>query len=198
MKHVKTTIDELLARARRWHFKYPTDPDYIPISESMVDAIAKYRITEGEFSETSLLKNHHRADFTGCPVELRRWYRSFYRALKAHGLPVYAHTCFRSPELQEHLRQRGLSQLGSGAHQRAAAIDVVHGYYHWAPDRNFWRVLGVIGKQVAHTENLDLVWGGDFKTLYDPAHWELADWRSRAKVIPHEKTEFLPTTKRVL
>ena len=45
-------------------------------------------------------------------------------------------------------------------------------------------MIGGVGKEVARKMGLRVTWGGDFKSLYDPAHWELTDWRTVRKPDP--------------
>lgn len=72
------------------------------------------------------------------------------------------------------------AKAGQSAHNYGLAIDLIHGIFGWDIPRESWELIGHIGKEVATQNGLKLVWGGDWKTLWDPAHWEVAGWREIA------------------
>jgi len=101
------------------------------------------------------------------------------------GIPMFAQTVVRTRKMQAHLYRNGLSKNDGTkeyAHQHCAA-DIVHSKYAWKISEDQWKLLGHIGKEVAHLRGIAIVWGGDWKDPYDPAHWELAQWRERAKEV---------------
>lgn len=69
---------------------------------------------------------------------------------------------------------------GRSPHQFGMAVDIAHLTRAWDLTAKEWAVIGLIGKEVARKRKIRIVWGGDFKSIYDPAHWELADWKERA------------------
>lgn len=113
--------------------------------------------------------------------ELVRFLVAFLRELKRRGLPFYPHCLFRGEDEQERLFREGRSRAkwGQSAHNVGMAVDVVHFSRHWDLTEKEWAVLGLIGKETARKLNLKVTWGGDW-SFYDPAHWELTDWRKRA------------------
>lgn len=98
------------------------------------------------------------------------------------GVPMFAHSVVRTQGEQNKVFLEGHSKKDGNApyaHQRAAC-DVVHSIHAWNLTRDQWNVIGHVGKEVAKQLGLDVVWGGDWKDPWDPAHWELADWRTRS------------------
>ncbi|MFD1881004.1 M15 family metallopeptidase [Paracoccus pacificus] len=77
------------------------------------------------------------------------------------------------------------------AHNIGEAVDVVHGLYHWDMSLDEWRFLHALGVRVLDRLNagvpaadrLRLEWGGNWSSLYDPAHWEIWDFRSRRRPL---------------
>lgn len=70
------------------------------------------------------------------------------------------------------------AKWGSSPHNCGMAVDLVHGVYAWEIPKLCWSMLGHIGKEVAAQQGVKITWGGDWD-FYDPAHWELSDWKSR-------------------
>lgn len=101
------------------------------------------------------------------------------------GVPMYVHTMVRTKQEQRRLFEGGFTNHNGDhgfAHQHCA-IDLVHGQYAWNMNVDQWAVIGHIGKEVARLRGIDIKWGGDWKRPYDPAHWELAQWRQRAMEV---------------
>jgi hypothetical protein len=108
--------------------------------------------------------------------ELREWARAFIRRAARVSVPLFVAEAERSRERQRELQKAGRSKLSLGAHCYGLAVDVVHSTKGWSLTAAQWALLGQLGKEVARARNLRLVWGGDWE-FYDPAHWELRDWR---------------------
>jgi hypothetical protein len=106
---------------------------------------------------------------------------AFVNECRQQGIPVYAHNMFRTPDEQYDMFVRGVSKNdGSGPYAHMGfAVDIVHAIHHWNIDRRAWDIMGHIGYEVAFRLNLDMEWGGQWADPWDPAHWELADWRQR-------------------
>lgn len=104
--------------------------------------------------------------------------RSFVKALQAHGVPARCTEVYRGKERQNALKAQGRSRasFGQSAHNYGMACDVIHADLGWDMNRVQWALFGIIGKEIARRQHLSLVWGGDWD-FWDPAHWELADWR---------------------
>lgn len=120
------------------------------------------------------------APYTGVHPELLQFSKAFLADLKARGWPFYAHEYLRDRKAQDDAFKRGVSKakFGQSAHNYGMAVDIVHYGRFWLLDPKEWALLGLIGKDVAKRRNIKITWGGDWK-FYDPAHWELTDWKER-------------------
>jgi hypothetical protein len=107
--------------------------------------------------------------------------RRMARQLK---VPVFAHNMIRDLGYQQQLFDEGVSKAkpGKSPHQYGCAVDIVHGTKAWNLTKEQWLLMGHIGKELATHLGVDVVWGGDWK-FYDPAHWELANWREVKKLM---------------
>lgn len=137
------------------------------------------------FTAEHVLLQHERADWQHVRPDVRRFYGQFYWALRRRGIPMWAHTAWRTAEEQAALVSAGRSQTPPpvAAHVQGAAVDVVHSRFAWSLSRDEWRLVGKIGKAVAARQGIDIVWGGDWD-FYDPAHWEIRGWRTEVAVGP--------------
>lgn len=98
------------------------------------------------------------------------------------GIPVFPHCIVRTYDDQASVYARGVSRDsptdGLWPH-RFAAVDIIHGTlgYMDAPViPHAWSIIGHLGKEVAHSMGIKIIWGGDWK-FYDPAHFELEGWK---------------------
>jgi len=177
---------EILTRARR-HLDLSFKPDD-QLDANTLAVINEYRMAPHRFLDARYYRQIERADYRGAPDQLKTFCYYFYQATRKRGFPVYAHTVWRSPQLQRQLKREGKSNLSSGAHQRSAAVDFVHLHHHWEMHRHCWEYLGEIGKNVARTHGIDIEWGGDWEDPYDPAHWELAQWEDLPEIPEDHST----------
>jgi hypothetical protein len=170
----------LVERFRQMHYariEWPTASD----------ELHKYKQPAHTQRANYMLKLHERADWAGTDPELKEFARKFLNALRRNDVPMYVHTAYRTPSLQAALKAKGLSQLLSGPHQRGAALDIVHAHYHWNCSNQFWDYIGAVGKQVIKANRYNIEWGGDWN-FYDPAHWQLKNWRDKPVVDQHSPT----------
>lgn len=92
--------------------------------------------------------------------------------LHAQGIEVEVRETYRTPERQNRLRRKGKSMVRAGRskHQYGMAVDIVpvrkNGSFDWS-NKKKWGKIGRAG------EALGLTWGGRWKKLYDPGHFEL-------------------------
>lgn len=80
----------------------------------------------------------------------------------------------RSPERQAQLYKEGKSQTLKSKHLIGRAVDLgvlKDGVITW--DKDSYRILAACVKQAAKELNVNIVWGGDFRTFYDGPHFEL-------------------------
>lgn len=103
------------------------------------------------------------------------------RMAKRFYVPLYAHTMRRTMQEQFDLLARKVTRDspadGLWPHQWHA-VDIVHGILHWQMEKKSWAAIGHVGKELAKDRGFDIVWGGDWK-FYDPAHWEIRDWKNQ-------------------
>lgn len=140
------------------------------------------------------MKQRYRADWAHCDPRLMVFAATFVHMAARRNVPLYVHTALRSRAAQEAVKASGASRAayGRSPHNIGEAVDVVHGVFHWDMNSEEWKFLYALGRLAeAHvnvslkTQNkLVLTWGGNFRSLYDPAHWEIADFRSRPGVPP--------------
>lgn len=57
-------------------------------------------------------------------------------------------------------------------HQLGLAVDVVPYPVNYEDKKSFYQLAGCV-KTIAKQLNIDVVWGGDFKSIIDMPHWEL-------------------------
>lgn len=129
-----------------------------------------------------------RADREGAHPDILEFERCFIRAMAKLGIPMFASEVNRSWLRQDELFALGHSRAkgGQSAHNKGCAVDLVHSVRGWDLDRKSWDLIGHIGKETAKGRGLHIVslaWGGDWG-FYDPAHWEVKDWRMVAKQFP--------------
>lgn len=175
--------------------------------EAFYDVLQKYRVQEDYFLSENYMELNERADYTAADHDLMVFTGKLIKALRARGLPFYVHTCWRSPALQETLMRQGKSGLKSGAHQKSAAVDLVHCHYHWNLPDQVWFYVGLLGREIIKREGLKITWGGDWdgdnipvlkdrdERFWDPAHWQVKHWRKLADVPSHgrKKANMTPT-----
>ena len=98
------------------------------------------------------------------------------------GIPLFPHCIVRRYDEQVAAYTRGMSRDspadGLWPH-KAFAVDIIHGVLGWMDNPiiyDAWAIVGHLGKEVAHSMDIDIEWGGDWKWR-DAAHFELKGWR---------------------
>lgn len=194
-----TEFKELIFKARRSHDAPSTA--YERFSDQFQDGI-KWDIPArlafpSHFNTPENLSQNDRADWQHTDEFLQMFAARLIEALRRRQIPFYVHEAFRTREKQQAAFKRGNSraQWPRAPHCQGAAVDIVHGIYHWNLTPAEWRLVGILGKDVLarlnaslpKNERRNLKWGGDFETFYDPAHWELKDWRNNVRVLDPTK-----------
>lgn len=134
------------------------------------------------------------ADWQQVDLRLMRWSAVFIELARKRGIPLYVHCAMRTEAEQAKVNAAGNSKVPypRSAHNIGEAVDIVHGVFHWTLTEREWAMLHVLGlraldlvnRDLKKIDKLHLAWGGHFKTLYDPAHWEITDYRARVKRLP--------------
>jgi len=151
-------------------------------------------------------KQGHRADWANVDPRLQRWAAMVVMAARKRGIPLYVHCALRGKDEQDRLVAEGFSRstYPNGAHNIGEAVDIVHSVYDWRATKDEWFFIHTLGQdclrrlnaglpvkptKLAPLGKLHLNWGGDDQTAkdtfrWDPAHWEISDFRNRRRVLP--------------
>lgn len=138
------------------------------------------RLTAPEVVASAAFKRREwQASDKGSHDYIVRFGRRLCQTLQARGLPFFPIEWIRDAARQNQLKKEGrsLASFGSSPHNFGMAVDIVHFGKYWDCTPKEWAVIGLIGKEVARKLEIKVTWGGDW-SFYDPAHWELTDWRS--------------------
>lgn len=146
---------------------------------------------------SAYLRHGEKADWQSVDYRLQAWAALFVEIARRKDIPLFVHSAFRTKAEQDALVERGVSRARwpLSAHNIGEAVDIVHGEYAWSLTNDEWKLLGIIGREAERRINarlkaanrLILNWGGDegpgdtFR--WDPAHWEIADFRTRRREI---------------
>ncbi|TNE66278.1 MAG: hypothetical protein EP336_10400 [Rhodobacteraceae bacterium] len=178
----KKVIQRFIRRALRRVTPRATDLQEKPILRLPKDYIAAAQSLSAPLvmKETRTLEKIRQGEnFEGVHPQIVDFYRAFQKELKRRNIPFYAFEFKRSLQRQARLLKAGVTKArpGQSPHQYGLAVDLVSVTDHWGLTKKQWAVIGAIGKEVARKRGCDIEWGGDW-SFYDPAHWQLANWRS--------------------
>lgn len=142
------------------------------------------------FLKTTVYESQQwRANRDGAHLLIKEFERALIKRLAELGIPAFAHAMVRTKDEQKKAFDGGFSNFDGSkpfVHEHCA-VDVVHSQFGWNMSRPHWLIFGHVGKEVAKMRQIDIIWGGDWVTKKwpegDPAHWELAQWRERAKEV---------------
>lgn len=146
------------------------------------------------FKTEQYMQQRVRADYAHTDPRLMVFGATLVQMAQKRQIPLYVHTALRSEREQNKAKAAGNSKAsyGRSPHNIGEALDIVHGVFHWSMNRSEWALLHALGRLALDNVNtrlkaankLELVWGGGFKSLYDPAHWEISDFRQRLSRLP--------------
>lgn len=131
------------------------------------------------FLQTERYKSQQtRAIRAGCHPDIIEFERKLIKKMLKLGVPMFCHSALRDSDEQNALYVKGHSKArgGQSPHNYGLAADVVHSVKAWDLSRAQWAVVGHVGKELAASLGIKIEWGGDWE-FYDPAHWQLANWR---------------------
>ncbi|MES0175721.1 M15 family metallopeptidase [Mesorhizobium sp. M0006] len=119
-----------------------------------------------------------RADRKDAHADILLFEKVLVRRMKTLDVPMFAPEMWRTMDDQNSAYVRGVTKAkaGESAHNWGCAVDIVHGIKGWDLSIAQWKIIAHVGKELATQNGLRLVWGGDWQ-FWDPAHWELANWR---------------------
>lgn len=141
-----------------------------------------------------------RADRKGAHPNILIFEKLFIRRMQNVTVPVFAHNMIRDLGHQQRLFDEGVSKAkpGQSPHQYGCAVDIVHGTKAWKLTDEQWLLMGHIGHELAGQLGIKLVWGGNDgpgdKFAWDPAHWQLANWRDVKAVMDDAEQDSEPLT----
>jgi len=160
------------------------------------------------FTSEPHLRQDLRADWQQTDPRMQLFAASLIEVLRAQNIPMWVHCAFRTKGEQEtaFLGKNSKLRWPNAAHCQGRAVDIVHGKFAWELTRQEWNHIGKIGKDVLARINrnrlvkdrFDLVWGGDWTSPWDPAHWELKDWRENMHPNPLPQTPVRKTPRSIL
>lgn len=121
-----------------------------------------------------------RANIVGAHPDILEFAKRLVARMRKQDVPLFVLNCVRGEAAQEEYFKTGMSRAryGQSAHNYGMAVDIIHGRKAYDLDRKSWDLLGHIGKEISVQAGIPITWGGDWKSLWDPAHWELEEWRS--------------------
>lgn len=151
-------------------------PDVI----TYADAVKDIRNLDFCLSQ-KFLDQQMRAVRDGAHPDILEFERVLIRRMRKLGVPMFAHCVMRGDvdQMRAYVSGHSNARPGESPHNHGCAVDIIHGTRAWSIPRKSWEVVGHVGKEVSKAKGIPIVWGGDFKRLWDPAHWELANWRVR-------------------
>lgn len=146
-----------------------------PVPGSFNDELDK--MTDIAFLKTRLYQAQQwRVRRDGLHPSLQIFEPLLIKRMETLGVPMFCHCAVRTPDEQAKVFAEGFSKLRYGPHNAGLAVDIIHGVRAWNLSRKQWALIGHIGKELAQSRGLKLVWGGDWKDPWDPAHWEVKGW----------------------
>ena len=145
------------------------------------------------FKTNAWLRQCERADWAHCDPRLMVWSAVLIHMAMKRQIPLYVHCALRDEATQTAVRKSGNSKVAypNSAHNIGEAVDIVHGTLHWDMSKSEWSLLHVLGKLALDRVNatlkrdnkLSLTWGGSW-SFYDPAHWEVSNYKQRTRRLP--------------
>lgn len=127
------------------------------------------------------------ANVLGAHPHIVEFTRKFVKRMASLNIPVFAHCIVRTYDEQLGAYVRGASKDspadGLWPHM-GLAVDIIHCRMAWFESqphaKDMWAVWGHIGKEVAHSMDIDIEWGGDWAKFLDAAHFQLRNWKEIA------------------
>jgi hypothetical protein len=149
-----------------------------PPDELRFTAPERLRVGPAFMTSDRYLRYHNRADWQQTDPRIQLFAARLIETFRKRQIPLYVHAAFRTKEVQQEKFKQGHSkvQWPRASHCQGKSVDIVHAGYHWDMSKDEWALIGKVGKELAHRLGLEVTWGGDW-SFYDPAHWELSDWR---------------------
>jgi len=144
--------------------------DYSTAMRSMID---RAYIDSRKYGD-----QQRRADRIGAHPDILEFEKRLVTRFRKQLIPLFALCVNRGEHDQNQAYVQGHSKAkwGESAHNYGMAVDVIHCVKAYNLERKAWDLIGHYGKEISVQAGIPIVWGGDWK-FYDPAHWELANWK---------------------
>ncbi len=180
MRHLRRAIQRLIRRTENkgradCTQRAPVEVFKLPLTfQDAAKALSTPSVVQGLDYREKVVKTVR----DGTHPKIVEFYQKFNRELKNRGIPMYAFCFYRSAKRQNNLYAMGntKAKAGDSPHNWGLAVDIVHTQRFWDLTPREWAVIGAIGKEVARRMKLKVNWGGDWD-FYDPAHWQLENWK---------------------
>ena len=167
--------------------RFATVPD--PVDNEEWDTPARLRAV-AFLSSASYAAQQQRADWQQCDPRMELLAaRVVLRAAKL-GIPLYVHSAFRTKAEQDDLIRRKVTKARypRSAHNIGEAFDLVHGTYQWNMTVREWAYLRWLVMEELRKINAKLPKARKLQLGqyigWDPAHFEVADYRDRIRRMP--------------
>lgn len=169
----------------------PFPPD-LPVPATYSEAL-RGLVNKARLQSQMWAQQQYRANRVGAHPDLLEFERVFIKRMSKLGVPLFAAEVVRSSQRQEELFALGNSRAkgGQSAHQYGCAVDIVHSIRGWNLAPKEWAVIGHVGKELIVSKGFAMTsnaWGGDW-SFWDPAHWQIADWRNQVTDYPWPKLD---------
>lgn len=118
----------------------------------------------------------------GVHEDIIRFASLFIKRMRGAGIPMFASEMMRDRKRQDELFAQGRSSAPAGMspHQYGLAVDIIHSKKGWKLTKREWEIYGHIGDEVAQMAGLKIESGKTWTKPWDPAHWQIIDWREIA------------------
>lgn len=177
---IQRLIRRVMGRDARPILRAQSKPVITRLPDNYADAVRSL----SDPAVVSSLRFRKRAvwDQTGSVPDIVRFANALTQALNKRGFPMFVFHGWRDGIEQQRLFDQGVSKARSGQspHNHGMAVDIIHFSRAWDLTRREWDLIGAIGRETARKLHMDITWGGDWN-FYDPAHWELFDWKQRGQ-----------------
>lgn len=153
----------------------------LDVRQPLTYAQALAGLVDRPFLETERWQEQQRrAVRDGAHPDILEFERVFIRKMAKLGIPMFASEVMRSAKRQDELFALGTSRArgGQSAHQVGCAVDLVHSVKGWAMSKKEWELVLHTGREVAVAKGLKVENLADLTGGFDPAHWQLKDWKA--------------------
>mgnify|MGYP000417041792 FL=1 len=118
-------------------------------------------------------------EYRGVHPQIVEFWKAFRDDCSKRNISVRAFEFVRSEKRQNELKAQGRSNASAGEspHQYGCAVDIISSKHAWNLTKKEWDILIAIGDEVARKRKIKMKNGASFAGLYDPAHWELKNWK---------------------